>query len=109
MTAATDAALWAKGLSGPVPLGVRCGACGAVNFPRSRRCRCCGSPDVETVHLATTGRIVAMTRIRQSAEVPVIAVADVRLSDGTLMFGRIEPADDCHIGAQVRFAGEGQS
>lgn len=77
---------------------VRCAACGAGSFPPGDWCRVCSSPDVSSWLLASEGRIEACAVFDGNA------FAEIRLDDGMLVGGRIEPAERASVGARVRFA-----
>ncbi len=90
--------MWTTDGDQPCLVGTRCSACGATYFPTSPYCRGCGSDDVAERSLAATGVVQTWTRVGE------VAVADVRLDDGVLVFGRVEPAGKIEVAARVRFA-----
>lgn len=90
--------MWTTDGDQPRLMGTQCSPCGATYFPTSPCCRGCGSDDVAERPLAATGAIQTWTRVGE------VAVADVRLDDGVLVFGRIEPASMVEVAARVRFA-----
>ncbi len=91
-------ALFTHSDAGTRLLATRCKQCQATFFPSSPFCRACGGDDVEAHGLAAGGVIETYTRVND------VAVADVRLDDGVLVFGRVEPTDLADIGVRVTFA-----
>lgn len=83
---------------GPVLQGIRCRHCQARSFPPARFCRSCHSQDIVVVALASAGRIEA------AGVLDGTAFGEVRLKDGMLVAGRIEPAAKAKVGAKVQFA-----
>ncbi len=82
---------------GPCLQGIQCRACGARSFPPSKWCRNCHSDDVDVIGLARTGRVEAVAAYSGTA------FGEVRLADGLLVAGRLEPADRVKVGTAVRF------
>ena len=83
---------------GPVLQGIRCRNCTARSFPPARFCRSCHSESIEVAALAGSGRIEAVGVLDGTA------FGEVRLEDGMLVAGRIEPASRATVGRRVRFA-----
>ncbi len=83
---------------GPVLQGIKCTKCQARSFPPARFCRSCHSEEIETIALATSGRVEA------AGAYDGTAFGEIRLADGLLVAGRIEPAADAKVGRQVIFA-----
>ena len=90
--------LFSEAEDGAVLCATRCWDCTATFFPRSSFCRSCGSRNVASSPLARTGCIETFTRLNG------VAVGDVRLDDGVLVFGRIEPSELASVGIAVRFS-----
>ena len=88
----------AKTTGGTVLQGIKCRACSARSFPPARFCRSCHSADIEVIALADKGRIEAVAAYEGTA------FGEVRLADGLLVAGRIEPAAGIKVGRAVRFA-----
>ncbi len=84
--------------TGPVLQGIQCRACKARSFPPARFCRSCHGEDIQVIALATAGRIEAAAGYEGSA------FGEIRLSDGMLVAGRLEPAEKAKVGRTVRFA-----
>ena len=87
----------AQTAEGPVLQGIACRACKARGFPPARFCRSCHSQDIDTVALARSGRIEAAGCYEGTA------FGEIRLGDGMLVAGRIEPADKARVGRSVTF------
>jgi len=87
---------------GPVLQGISCSACGARSFPPARWCRNCHSADIAVIPLATKGRIETAAGYEDSA------FGEIRLSDGMLVAGRIEPASKAAVGKSVIFSPAGE-
>jgi uncharacterized OB-fold protein len=83
--------------SGPRLQGIKCRECGARSFPPARWCRSCHSDAIDVVELAATGRIEACSGYSG------VAFGEVRLDDGLLVAGRLEPFEQARVGAKVRF------
>lgn len=91
----------AESEAGPVLQGIRCRDCAARSFPPARFCRSCHSTAIDVVPLAQSGRIEAIGKFDNTA------FGEIRLTDGLLVAGRIDPAIDASIGRHVRFAPQG--
>ena len=83
---------------GPCLQGIRCSSCGVRSFPPAKWCRTCHSSSIEVIALAATGRVEAV------AAYEGVAFGEVRLADGLLVAGRLEPAGRVKVGSPVRFA-----
>ncbi len=83
---------------GPVLQGITCRGCGARSFPPARFCRSCHSEDIDVIALAPTGRIEAVGAFDKTA------FGEIRLSDGMLVAGGIEPVAAAKVGRSVKFA-----
>jgi uncharacterized OB-fold protein len=83
---------------GPCLQGIVCHACGARSFPPAKWCRSCHSDDIEVIALARKGRVEA------AAAYGGTAFGEVRLADGLLVAGRLEPPGAVKVGTAVRFA-----
>lgn len=94
--------LWHVGGGTPRLLGSKCVVCGNRAFPIAPFCVRCGSPDVSEIELSSAGRV------ETSAGDDSVSVAEVRLDDGTLVFGRVAGALP-RIGARVTFVPDGDS
>lgn len=86
---------------GPVLQGIQCRKCKARSFPPARFCRSCHSDDIDVIALASTGRIEAVGSYDKTA------FAEIRLADGLLVAGGIEPLEKAEVGLPVRFAPKG--
>lgn len=89
--------------------GVRCTHCGELAIPPREFCPACGKRGWAPVPLSGEGTIASYTVIRVApkkfaAEAPY-AVAQVRLTEGVSLLGRIVdiPIDDVSVGLRVRF------
>ena len=83
---------------GPRLQGIKCRHCAARSFPPSRFCRSCHSQDIDVIALAPTGRIEAVGAF------DAFAFGEIRLSDGMLVAGGIEPVAKAKVGHAVKFA-----
>ena len=83
---------------GPVLQGIRCRHCEARSFPPARFCRSCHSEDIDVIALSPTGRIEAVGAFDTTA------FGEIRLSDGMLVAGGIEPVAKAKVGRAVKFA-----
>ena len=83
---------------GPVLQGIQCRTCKARSFPPARFCRSCHSEDIDVIALAPTGRIEAVGSFDKAA------FGEVRLADGLLVAGGIDPIDKARVGKSVKFA-----
>lgn len=83
---------------GPVLQGIQCRACKARSFPPARFCRSCHSEDIDVIALAPTGRIEAVGAFDKTA------FGEIRLTDGLLVAGGIEPVAEAKVGRTVKFA-----
>jgi uncharacterized OB-fold protein len=83
---------------GPVLQGIQCRACKVRSFPPARFCRSCHSEDIDVIALAPTGRIEAVGAFDKSA------FGEIRLTDGMLVAGGIEPVAEARVGRTVKFA-----
>lgn len=77
-------------------LGLSCGACGRRSYPRRTRCPLCASESTTAVELPESGTVEACTAIGE------LAIAEIRLDDGTLVLGRVQGR--VRPGAGVRIA-----
>lgn len=89
--------------------GVRCTHCGELAIPPKEFCHACGKRGWELVPLSGAGTIATYTVIRVAprhfaGEAPY-AVAQVRLTEGPALLGRIVdiPVNEVAIGLTVRF------
>jgi uncharacterized OB-fold protein len=82
---------------GPCLQGIACRACGARSFPPAKWCRSCHSDDIEVIALARRGRVEAV------AAYDGTAFGEVRLADGLMVAGRLDPANKVKVGTPVRF------
>lgn len=87
---------WAEALENGDPLGVECPACGYVSATPKAACVRCGSRDVSTVDLPTTGSVYSKSTIEVAPgnqgsgyQIALIDLGDAR------MLGRI--ADGMHV------------
>lgn len=83
---------------GPVLQGIQCRHCQARSFPPARFCRSCHSEEIDVIVLAPTGRIEAVGTFDKSA------FGEIRLADGLLVAGGIEPVSQAKVGRNVQFA-----
>ena len=90
--------LWIEQDGALHPRGMICDACATRSFPVATHCRRCGATRVRAIALSRTGKIETWTAGDGAA------FGDVRLDDGMLTFGRLEPAHDLAVGLQVSFA-----
>ena len=88
-------------------IAVRCRRCGGLAIPPQEVCAGCGRGEWEPVPLAGTGTIESFRVIGSAEAEPPLpyAVADVRLTEGVSLAGRIVdiPLDALAIGQAVRF------
>ena len=89
--------LWEQTEAGPQLMATRCRHCQRKSFPATSRCRNCGTADVEQIFLPLEGVIETFSTAEG------IAVGEIRLDDGTIVFGGIDPAQSLRVGQPVRF------
>ena len=85
-------------IRGAVLQGIQCRACKARSFPPARFCRSCHAEDLDVIALSTTGCIEA------AATYEGTAFGEIRLSDGMLVAGGIDPPGKAKVGRHVKFA-----
>jgi len=85
--------------------GVNCPDCGHTSYPVTERCTFCGSRNVESVDLSTSGTIYAFNIVR----VPVAGYAPnligglIDLPEGIRLYGQIRaPLGEVRIGMKVK-------
>lgn len=89
--------------------GVRCTHCGELAIPPKEFCPACGKRGWDLVPLSGTGTVASYTVIRvaprQFAGEAPYAVAQVRLTEGPALLGRLVdiPVDEVAVGLAVRF------
>ena len=73
-------------------IGLKCGQCGAVNFPPMAVCRECSGREFEEVPLKGEGTIRTFTVIRVAPEgrKPPYIIAMVELDEGPYVMGNLE-------------------
>jgi uncharacterized OB-fold protein len=97
---------WAGLAEGRILLQV-CSACAKRRFPRMPACPYCGTAGGDDVEVPGTGTVYSFVRAHRpltpaSAAIVPYAVASVDLDGGGRMFGRVQPTEECAIGARVR-------
>jgi uncharacterized OB-fold protein len=72
-------------------LGSRCSACGATAWPSRAVCHRCRSATEISTALARTGRLLTYTEVwvERPGLKPPYLIGQVRLDDGTLLFGHV--------------------
>ncbi|MFD1514195.1 Zn-ribbon domain-containing OB-fold protein [Halomarina rubra] len=96
---------WAAALEAGEPLGLRCGECGYVTATPKAACVRCGSRDVATVSLPTTGTVYTKSTIEVApgAQGSGYQIALVDLGDAR-MLGRIADGQRVDIDDTVELA-----
>lgn len=77
---------------GPRLIGGRCGACGALSFPKAAVCSACLSEDLAAAHLSTEGRLYSFAVVHQAPKgwtVPY-TLGYVDLPEGVRVLAHIE-------------------
>lgn len=95
--------LWEQTEAGPRLKATRCHQCERRSFPAASRCRNCGSVDVELILLPREGKIETFSAMAD------VAVGEIRLDDGTLVFGGIDLTGSLRVGLPVWFEPHGQT
>lgn len=80
--------------------GTRCPDCGRIVFRAQPPCPLCGSARAIVVELAHEGAVETFTTIGERI------IGEIRLSDGTLVMGRIETSEP-RVGDAVVLDGAG--
>ena len=78
-------------------LATKCAKCGNRTFPPAVRCVRCGSSNIEEIELSGAGVV------ETTAGCDDVYVAEVRLEDGTLVFGHMADGKP-KIGSKVTFS-----
>jgi uncharacterized OB-fold protein len=86
---------------GPRLIAGKCGACGALSFPKAAVCSQCLSQDLSTAHLSTEGRLYAFAVVHQAPKgwtVPY-TLGYVDLPEGLRVLAHIEgkPSMDASV------------
>jgi uncharacterized OB-fold protein len=100
-----SAVFWAGLTEGRIILQ-DCEACGKRRFPRLPACPFCATPGGVDADAPGTGTVYSFVRAHRAltpafAAVAPYAVAAVDLDGGARIFGRVQPTEDCAIGARV--------
>lgn len=95
---------WERGLEAGVLLGLSCGECGYVTATPKAACPRCGSREISTTRLPTTGRVYTKTTVEVAPEAHggPYQIALIDLGDARIL-GRIADGDRVEITDRVRF------
>jgi uncharacterized OB-fold protein len=76
-------------------LGSRCPTCGATAWPSRAVCHRCRAGMEISTPLATTGQLLSHTTVwvERAHLTPPYVIGQVRLDDGTLLFGHVRGVD----------------